>query len=96
MFTFFKTIFSKPVPTQKCSVLIKHMNQDISIFYKGKLLTPNTDYAIDLPDNKGYSEVTFKNIIDPQCLEVQKCYIPYIGKKLVHQPWGYKKFKLVA
>lgn len=87
-------LFSKKVQKNHVVIQIKDMGKDISIWNKGYLLTPNTEYVIeDIVDR--VATVRILSEISKKDLRVTKSYLPYYGKKeMVHQRWGYKKYRV--
>lgn len=96
MLKFISKFFSAPLmPRDFTTLEIKYMNPEITLFYKGQVLTPNTDYSIDYKDNS-VSVIKIPGKIKQEELKVMRCYIPFTGRstsKMVMYPWGYKKFK---
>jgi len=90
---FFTSLFSSKKTSKNTSIIeVKHMDEEISIFHKKKILTPNVDYTI--LDKKG--AISIVKIVVPVCkedLEVVKCFTRWHDKKLVVQHWGFKKFR---
>ena len=90
---FITSLFSSTKTSKHNSIIeVKHMDEEISIFHKKKILTPNVDYTI--LDRKGTTSIV--KIVVPVCkeeLEVLKCFTRWHDKKLVMQPWGFKKFR---
>lgn len=98
MFSKLMALFSGKNPTPNTYIQVKDLDSEVTLFYKGKVLTPNTDYTVVVKQDRNFTIKIFQQL-EKEHLDVRRCFTPYLfrGEKprVIQRPWGFKKFKVV-